>query len=99
MSTKLNVNDMSNFELARWYALMDAIQIISDKASDRNIKFDKVDIKPSAVEKYIEATCDIYCRKLDAIENSLEQPVHKNTSTLLPSIINAINNVDYESPV
>lgn len=99
MSSKVNVDNMSNFELARWYALMDAIQIISDKAADKNIKFDKIDIKPSAVEKYIEATCDIYCRKLEEIESGINLHNNKNNTSLLPSIISAISNVNYEPSI
>jgi hypothetical protein len=49
---------------ARWIALYEAVNSIADKAEDRGINFEKLDIKPLAVRDYIEATENIILRKI-----------------------------------
>lgn len=89
-NTEENINNMSDFELARWFAMMDAVNMIADKSEERKMKFEDVDLKPSAIEHYIEATCDIYCRKI------MEQKQQKNRSKVLSNIIQQINNINYD---
>ncbi len=72
MSDK-KLEDMSVFEQSRWYALMDAVNIIADECEERGRDFDKIKISPLDIEKYIESTCDIFARKI--IE---EQEQHNN---------------------
>lgn len=72
MSDK-KLEDMSVFEQSRWYALMEAVNIIADECEERGRDFDKIKISPLDVEKYIESTCDIFARKI--IE---EQEQHNN---------------------
>jgi len=58
-------NGMSNFEISRWIALFEAVNIVADKADDRNVDFKRVSIKQPAIENYIDKTCDNICRYLD----------------------------------
>lgn len=43
-------------ELARWISLYEAVNTIADKAEEKNISFDKVELKPLAIHKYMDAT-------------------------------------------
>ena len=64
------MNEMSNFELSRWAALVEGVNIIADKADERVKhgvkKFNKMSIKQPALRKYIESTCDAICRTFNA---------------------------------
>jgi hypothetical protein len=69
------IEDMSIFEQARWYSLMEAINIIADECEERGKAFDKIKISPLDIEKYIEGTCDIFARKIFE-EKRLENQHH-----------------------
>ena len=66
------MNNIKNWEAihnetskwARWIALYDAVNSIADKAQEKGISFDKLEIKPLAIRDYIEATENIILRKL-----------------------------------
>jgi hypothetical protein len=88
------LDNMSDFEISRWQALMDAVGIVAEKAADRKIKWDTLDIKPSAIEHYIEATCDIYCRRLMESKEAEKQKAKQRAKTILPNLVNAINKCD-----
>ena len=47
---------------ARWIALYEAINYLADKAEDKGIKFDTLDLKPLKILDYIESTQDIILR-------------------------------------
>jgi hypothetical protein len=49
---------------ARWIALYEAVQYIADKAEERNLPFEKIDIKPLKVLEYMDSTQDNILRKL-----------------------------------
>lgn len=59
------IEDMNTFELARWYALMEAVNIIGDACDERGKNFNKMKISPLDVVKYIEGTCDTFARKIE----------------------------------
>lgn len=63
--TNIIINNMTDFEQARWFALIDAVNIVANMCEEKKVAFDSIDIKPSAIEKYIESTCDIYAKKID----------------------------------
>lgn len=48
---------------ARWVALYEAVNMIADEADNKKVSF-KNKLKPIAISKYIEATQDMYLRKL-----------------------------------
>lgn len=50
--------------LSRWICLYEAVNLIADKAKEKNISFDDVEIKPLAIYKYMEAMEDIFLKKV-----------------------------------
>ena len=79
-----HIDSMSDFELARWQSMIDGVNMIYETCEDKKIKFNDVDIKPSAIEKYIEATCDIHCRKLQEIKEKKAKYIIKD---IMPDIM------------
>ena len=47
-----------DYKLARWAALIDAIDLINGHGVDRNKKFEDIDLKPLAITKYIDFKAD-----------------------------------------
>jgi len=58
------LEEMTDFQLARWTALVEGVNIIADKADDRGMVFKKMSIKQPALRNYIEGTCDIIARTI-----------------------------------
>ena len=59
--SSVDINTLSLYELCRWTALEEAINIIGEKCDDRNIDFNNVELKPLDILKYIDnATDKIY---------------------------------------
>ena len=46
---------MSNYEKSRWFALLNAIDIIDDACKLRNKKFDTIELKPIDIKKFINS--------------------------------------------
>jgi hypothetical protein len=57
---------------ARWIALYEAVNYIADKAEDKKIPFNKVELPPLAIMKYITATEDIILRKILKHEHNID---------------------------
>jgi hypothetical protein len=72
MNITQQIDEMSNFEKARWFSLIEAIDLISRECDERNVDFDEIKISPLDIEKYIEKTCDIFARKLDEDDEKLK---------------------------
>lgn len=51
-------------ELSRWIALYEAVNTIADKAEEKNIPFDRVELKPLAIHKYMDATENTILKKV-----------------------------------
>ena len=85
MSDK-KIEDMTIFEQSRWYALMEAINIIADECDERGRDFDKIKISPLDVEKYIESTCDIFARKIIEEQEQNSKHIKINLQQLSPLI-------------
>jgi len=47
-------NNMTELETSRWMALICAIDVIDKQCQLKKINFEKVNIKPSSVKKFIE---------------------------------------------
>jgi hypothetical protein len=62
--TPLIENNKEIYSLARWAALYESINMIADKAEERKISFEKVELKPLKILEYIDSTSDIIMRKL-----------------------------------
>jgi hypothetical protein len=57
-------------EFSRWVCLYEAVNMIADKAEEKKIPFNKVEIKPLAIYKYMESTEDIILKQvLDQLYN------------------------------
>jgi hypothetical protein len=57
-TTPVNMEQMSLYQLCRWSALEEAINIIGEKCEDRNMDFDTVELKPLDILKYIDTATD-----------------------------------------
>lgn len=88
------LDSMSNFEIARWQALMDAIEILNEKCEDKKQDFNKLDIKPKAVEKFIESTCDIYCRNIERQRDQEAIIKHNQEINIFSKLMHVLNEVD-----
>ena len=62
--TPLIENNKEVYSLARWAALYESINMIADKAEERKVSFDKIELKPLKILEYIDSTSDIIMRKL-----------------------------------
>ena len=57
----VDISKLSLYELCRWTALEEAVNIIGEKCEDRNINFEDIELKPLDILKYIDnATDKIY---------------------------------------
>ena len=82
---------MPDFEIARWQSLMDAVEMVHEKCVDRKMDFNKLDIKPLAINKFIESTCDIYARNIER-QRAHEKLVKQNSAqSIVPKLMNEIN--------
>ena len=58
--------------LAKWMALFEAINYCADKADERKIPFNKVNLKPLEIMKYISSTEDGIQKKLLKINYDID---------------------------
>ena len=58
------IKDLSLYEIARWYALIDAINIVSEKCDDRKVEFSTVELKPLELLRYVNVVSDTVYNKL-----------------------------------
>ena len=61
----IDIEKMDNFRLARWAALVEGVNLVAEMADEKKKRFDNVELKPLALMKYIESTCDQICRKMN----------------------------------
>ena len=55
------IDNMNNFQISRWIALYEAVNIIADKVEQSGGVFGYTHMKPSAIENYVETvSSDIY---------------------------------------
>ena len=73
---------------ARWIALYEAINYCADKAEEKNIPFNKLNLKPLEIMKYISSTEDIILRKILKHEYNIDVcfSEEKNYKTALPEL-------------
>jgi len=69
--TKL-VEEMSTFQLSRWIALFEAINIIADTAEDQGKNIDFLHITKSPLNEYVKSTSDIVYRALKGREFNVD---------------------------
>ena len=54
----VDLEKMSLYELCRWSALEEAINIIGDKCEDRGIDFDSIQLNPLDIMQYVDSATD-----------------------------------------
>jgi hypothetical protein len=59
------VEEMSSFELSRWCALMEGVNVIADKCDDKGVDFNSIELEPLSLRKYVEGMCDSICKQID----------------------------------
>lgn len=64
ITTPLIENNKEIYSLARWAALYESINMIADKAEERKVSFERIELKPLKILEYIDSTSDIIMRKL-----------------------------------
>jgi hypothetical protein len=61
--TNIDINTYSLYQLCRWTALEEAVNIIGDKCEDRKLDFETVQLNPLDIFDYVEkATDNIYSK-------------------------------------
>jgi hypothetical protein len=62
-TTPINIDEYSLYQLCRWTALEEAVNLIGDKCEERNINFEEVELNPLDIRDYVEmATDNIYAK-------------------------------------
>lgn len=62
--TPLIENNKEIYSLSRWAALFESVNMIADKAEEKQVSFEKIELKPLKILEYIDSTSDIIMRKL-----------------------------------
>ena len=61
--TNINIDTYSLYQLCRWTALEEAVNIIGDKCDDKKLDFETVQLNPLDIFDYVEkATDNIYSK-------------------------------------
>lgn len=67
--------DRKLYALSRWAALYESVNMIADKADERKVNFDKIELKPLKILEYVDAMSDIIMRKL--LQEKTEKKITK----------------------
>jgi len=54
----VDITKCSLYELCRWAALEEAVNVIGEKCEERNINFETVELKPLEILKYVDSATD-----------------------------------------
>jgi len=54
----VDITKLSLYELCRWTALEEAVNVIGEKCDERNIDFNSVELKPLEILKYVDSATD-----------------------------------------
>lgn len=69
--SEVNIDKMSLYELCRWSALEEAVNIIGDKCEERNINFEEIQLNPLDIMTYVDGQTDkIYEKVSTAIKTT-----------------------------
>ena len=63
--SEANIDQMSLYELCRWSALEEAINLISDKCEERGVDFDKIQLNPLDIMTYVDGQTDKIYEKVN----------------------------------
>jgi len=68
VTDKCLMEDMSAYQLARWLALFEGINLVADKAEKEGKSFVYIHIKQPALEDYVDSTSILIYRELTGKE-------------------------------
>ena len=54
----VDIEKMSVYELCRWSALEEAVNIIGDKCEERGVDFEKIQLNPLDIMTYVDGQTD-----------------------------------------
>jgi len=63
--SEANIEKMSLYELCRWSALEEAINLIGDKCEERGVDFEKVQLNPLDIMTYVDSQTDKIYEKVN----------------------------------
>lgn len=63
--SEVNIEKMSLYELCRWSALEEAINIIGDKCEERGIDFESIQLNPLDIMTYVDNQTDKIYEKVN----------------------------------
>lgn len=56
--SEVNLETMSLYELCRWSALEEAVNLIGDKCEERGVDFEKIQLNPLDIMTYVDGQTD-----------------------------------------
>ena len=69
--SEVNLEEMSLYQLCRWSALEEAVNIIGDKCEERNIDFESIQLNPLDIMTYVDGQTDkIYEKVSTTVETT-----------------------------
>lgn len=69
--SEANIEQMSLYQLCRWSALEEAVNIIGDKCEERNIDFESIQLNPLDIMTYVDNQTDkIYEKVSTTVETT-----------------------------
>lgn len=68
----VDITKYSLYQLCRWAALEEAVNIIGDKCDDRKLNFEQVELKPLEILKYVDDATDVIYNKAMTVVNAGE---------------------------
>ena len=63
--SNVDLDKMSLYELCRWSALEEAVNLIGDKCEERNIDFEKIQLNPLDIMTYVDNQTDKIYEKVN----------------------------------
>jgi hypothetical protein len=63
--SEVDLDKMSVYELCRWSALEEAVNIISDKCEERGINFEEIQLNPLDIMTYVDSQTDKIYEKVN----------------------------------
>lgn len=64
-TSAVDINKMSIYELCRWSALEEAVNIIGDKCEERGIDFESIQLNPLDIMTYVDNQTDKIYEKVN----------------------------------
>ena len=58
------IEDMDLYEFCRWSALLESIDVIEDQCDKARVKFEDIDLKPLAIQKYVDTAAEGLHKKI-----------------------------------